>query len=117
MSYEFTMPWPPSVNGYWRTFRNRQIISKRGREYRKAAIEHLESLGLKGENVSGDLHVSLVLNPPTLRKYDVDNFNKALFDALSHGEFWLDDEQITSLNIKKGVKTKGGNIKITAAIR
>tara|TARA_R110000787_G_scaffold58778_1_gene133582 strand:- start:326 stop:685 length:360 start_codon:yes stop_codon:yes gene_type:complete len=115
MSYKFEMPWPPSVNGYWRTFRNRQIISKRGREYRVNAIERLVELGLNNENVSGDLHVSLVLNPPTLRKYDVDNFNKALFDAMSHGNFWLDDEQIVSLNIKKGVKVKGGNIDITVA--
>ena len=112
MSYKFTMPWPPSINGYWRTFRNRQIISKRGREYRVKAIEQLVQLGLSGENVSGDLHVSLVLNPPTLRKYDVDNFSKALFDAMGHADFWLDDDQIISLNIKKGVKTKGGNIEI-----
>ena len=113
MSYHFEMPWPPSVNGYWRTFRNRQIISKRGREYRVNAIARLVELGLNNENVSGDLHVSLVLNPPTLRKYDVDNFNKALFDAMSHANFWLDDEQIVSLNIKKGVKVKGGNVDVT----
>ena len=112
MSYEFEMPWPPSVNGYWRTFRNRQIISKRGREYRKLAIERLEELGLSKELLDGELSVSLVLNPPTLRRYDIDNFNKALFDALSLGEFWVDDEQVTSLNIKKGVKMKGGNIQL-----
>lgn len=113
MIYEFEMPWPPSVNGYWRTFRNRQIISKRGREYRASAISRLVDLGLNDEKVSGHLQVTLVLNPPTLRKYDIDNFNKALFDAMSHADFWLDDEQIVSLNIKKGVKTKGGNIQVT----
>ena len=32
---------------------------------------------------------------------------------MSHANFWLDDEQIVSLNIKKGVKVKGGNIDIT----
>ena len=44
--YEFELPWPPSVNGYWRTFRNRQIISKRGREYRANALKDMQSLGL-----------------------------------------------------------------------
>ena len=112
MSYEFTMPWPPSVGGCWRVFRNRLILSKRGRDYRKIAIERLKELGLHKELIKGELSVSLVLNPPTLRRYDIDNFNKALFDALSHGEFWLDDEQVVRLHIKKGVKTKGGNIEM-----
>ncbi len=112
MSYKFEMPWPPSINGYWRTFRNRQIISKRGREYRASAINRLKELHLDGENRSERLSVSLVLNPPTLRKYDVDNFNKALFDALTHGEFWLDDEQVDRLVVTKGIKTKGGNIQV-----
>jgi len=116
MNYKFTMPWPPSINGYWRTFRNRQIISKRGREYRKAAIDHLHELGLFGENISQRLSVSLVLNPPTLRKYDVDNFNKALFDALSHGGFWIDDELIDRLTVTKGEKTKGGNVELSIIV-
>ena len=54
----------------------------------------------------------MVLNPPTLRRYDIDNFNKALFDSLSHGKFWLDDEQVVSLKIKKGEKIRGGNVKL-----
>lgn len=112
MSYEFTMPWPPSVGGCWRVFRNRLILSKRGREYRKEAIERLKELGLHKELLDCELSVSLVLNPPTLRRYDIDNFNKALFDSLSHGEFWVDDEQVTSLKIIKGEKTKGGNVEI-----
>ena len=113
MSCKFTMPWPPSINGYWRTFKNRQIISKRGRDYRATAIAHLIDIKLYNEKLSKPLRVELVLNPPTLRRYDIDNFNKALFDALSHGNFWVDDEQVVSLNIEKGIKTKGGNIELT----
>ena len=116
MSYIFTMPWPPSVGGCWRVFRNRLILSVRGREYRKEAIERLKELGLYKELLVDELHVSLVLNPPTLRRYDIDNFNKALFDSLSHGEFWLDDEQVISLNIKKGVKIKGGNVQVNVTV-
>ena len=116
MSYEFEMPWPPSVNGYWRTFRNRQIISKRGREYRKESLLLLGSMDLSGERLSSRLSVSVTLNPPTLRKYDVDNFTKAAFDALSIAKFWLDDEQIDRLVVTKGVKTKGGNIQIKVEV-
>ena len=109
---EFKMPWPPSINGYWRTFQNRQIISKRGRDYRANAISHLIDIKLYNKKLSKSLSVELVLNPPTLRRYDIDNFNKALFDALSHGLFWLDDEQVIELKIVKGVKTKDGNIEL-----
>ncbi|MCP4831725.1 MAG: RusA family crossover junction endodeoxyribonuclease, partial [Gammaproteobacteria bacterium] len=41
-----------------------------------------------------------------------DNRCKAVFDALSMSGFWLDDEQIDSLSIKKGEKIKGGLITI-----
>ena len=88
------------------------ILSKRGREYRKEAIDRLKELGLYKELLDCNLSVSMVLNPPTLRRYDIDNFNKALFDSLSHGEFWLDDEQVVNLNIRKGEKVKGGNVKM-----
>ncbi len=110
--YEFELPWPPSVNGYWRTFRNRQIISKRGREYRANAIEIMQSYGLSGEMLTERLQVSLTLYPPTIRKYDIDNFCKAAFDALSHCKFWVDDEQIDKLTISKGNKTPPGKIVI-----
>ena len=110
--YEFTLPWPPSVNGYWRSFRGRQIISKRGREYVKTVNESMVNLGLAGELVDKQLNVSIVLNPPTLRKYDIDNFTKGVFDALSKCNFWVDDEQVVSLSIKKGAKTPPGNVEV-----
>ena len=112
VDYEFTMPWPPSINGYWRTFRNRQIISKRGRQYRDAVYAEATKLGLLNELIDKKLSVSIVLNPPTLRKYDVDNFNKALFDGLTHAGFWVDDEQVQKLTIAKGEKIKDGNVKV-----
>lgn len=114
--YEFTMPWPPSVNGYWRTFRGRQIISKRGRQYRLDVADKCKELGLLGEKISSGISVFITLNPPTLRRYDVDNFNKALFDGLTHAEFWIDDEQVQRLTVQKGEKIKGGNIEVTVKI-
>jgi crossover junction endodeoxyribonuclease RusA len=116
MSYEFEMPWPPSVNAWKSPFRNRMILTKRGREYRVAAIAKLKELHLDGEMRSERLSVSLVLNPPTLRKYDIDNFCKSLFDALTVGEFWLDDEQVDKLIVTKGVKIKGGNIQVKVSL-
>jgi crossover junction endodeoxyribonuclease RusA len=110
--YDFELPFPPSVNGMWRNFRNRQIISKRGREYRERVLDIMCFNELQGENLSGSLSVELILHPPTLRKYDIDNFTKALFDALSKAEFWEDDSQVIRLVIEKGEKIKGGKVVI-----
>lgn len=110
--YEFYLPWPPSVNGYWRSFRSRQIISKKGREYRSHVIASMESLGLSGEFISDRLSVEISLYPPTERKYDIDNFCKGIFDGLTHCKFWADDEQVDRLAIKKRSKTKGGRVRI-----
>jgi crossover junction endodeoxyribonuclease RusA len=74
------------------------------------AIEVMQSLNLKGESVSERLSVRLTLHPPTLRKYDCDNFTKAVFDALTHAEFWEDDEQVDRLVIEKAEKVKGGKV-------
>lgn len=110
MDYEFTLPWPPSINGYWRNFKGRQIISKRGRDFRARVIEHMQSIGLYDEKLSQQLSVSLNLNPPTLRSYDIDNFTKAVFDGLTHAHFWLDDSQVSELRITKGEKVKDGSV-------
>lgn len=115
-NYNLKLPWPPSVNGYWKPFRNRIIISKRGRDYRDSIDSLMSSLGLDGEQISNNLSLSITLNPPTLRRYDIDNFNKSVFDALTHCGFWVDDEQVVSLSIKKGSKVKGGNVEISITL-
>ena len=33
---EIVLPYPPSVNTYWRAVKGRVILSKKGREYRHA---------------------------------------------------------------------------------
>ena len=35
MTLHFDLPYPPSVNHYWRQFRGRMVISKEGRTFRK----------------------------------------------------------------------------------
>lgn len=114
--YEFELPFPPSINGYWRSFRGRQIISARGRNYRVFVLDRMMDLGLICEDISKDIEVSITLNPPTLRSYDVDNFCKAIFDALTHAKFWIDDSQVQKLTIKKGEKIQNGNVLIVVNV-
>ena len=114
--YEFVMPWSPSVNSCWMHTRQGVKLSKRGRQHRKDAIALLDSLNLSGELISTPVSVSIVLNPPTLRRYDVDNFSKSLLDALTHANFWVDDELVHKITIEKGVKSKDGNVNVKVNI-
>ena len=66
--YKFTLPYPPSINGYWRNFKGRQIISKRGREYVKLVAEKMLELKLHSEMISANVNFEMTINPPTLRK-------------------------------------------------
>ena len=114
--YEFELPFPPSVNGMWKPFKSRLIICKRGRDYRAKAIEVMQSLGLFGEMTSDRLTMTIELYPPTLRRYDVDNFSKAILDALTHSKFWEDDEQVMKLTVEKKHKTAGGKAVIKISV-
>lgn len=95
---EMTLPFPPSINGYWRTFRGRQIISKRGREYRRLVLSQIAHNPNK--RLKNNLEVTMVLFPPDRRKRDIDNYTKAVFDAITHAGVWEDDSQVKLLILK-----------------
>ena len=67
---------------------------------------------MQNESIDSNVTVSITLNPPTLRRYDIDNYCKGLLDSLTHAWFWLDDEQVVKLLIKKGEKVKGGRVDV-----
>ena len=107
-----TLPFPPSVNGYWRSFRGRNILSKRGREYQKAAGHALTLQTLPNFGPDTRLHITLILHAPTRAKRDVDNYLKAPLDVLTKAGIWGDDEQIDSLTVRRGEVIKGGRIEV-----
>lgn len=115
--YEFTLPWPPTVNHYHQPIRLgksvRIIKGQKAREYEEVAVEHMKEQGLTDELISDSLAIHITLNPPTLRKYDIDNRNKAILDAITAAKFWLDDDQVERMVVVKGEKTKGGRVKVT----
>lgn len=115
--YKFSMPWPPTVNQWHQPIKMGKAVritkSQKARAYLKLALEHIEqNLGLYGENIEQRLSVKLVLHPPSLRKYDIDNRTKGIFDALSEAKFWIDDEQVERLLLEKGQKEAGGRVEV-----
>ncbi|MBX3433287.1 MAG: RusA family crossover junction endodeoxyribonuclease [Pirellulales bacterium] len=103
---EFELPYPPSVNHYWRRVGARTLISRGGRAFREAVCATLA--GRRFTPVTGPLEVAITVYPPDRRRRDVDNVQKALLDALQHGGAYADDSQIVRLTIEKGPPVDGG---------
>lgn len=99
---ELTLPWPPSVNRYWRSVNGRVLIAAAGRRYR-TDVELAYRLGQPRGAGVGELPVQVTIAAwvPDLRRRDIDNMLKAPLDALTHAGLWLDDSQIHWLCIFK----------------
>lgn len=101
------VPFPPSMNTYWRSFRRGNriavILSARAREYRAQVVESVQSQTIAHLTPCvGRLHVRIVLHAPDKRKRDIDNYVKGLLDALTHAQVWGDDSQIDELLVTRG---------------
>jgi crossover junction endodeoxyribonuclease RusA len=105
------LPWPPSVNTYWRTYQGRMIISAAGRKYRKD-VQDAVMLQKANKHMEGSIKVEIMAMKPDNRKRDLDNLLKATLDSLSHAGVYLDDSQITDLRIFWGGE-KGGKLFIS----
>lgn len=111
MTIELELPYPPSVNHYWRRVGTRTLISRGGRAFRQAVCAILATSGVRP--IEGELDVQVTVFPPDNRRRDVDNVQKALLDALEHGGIYADDNQIRKLAIEKGPVVEGGKTIVT----
>lgn len=107
---EITLPFPPSVNTYWRKWNNRMVISEKGRAYREAVGDLMTMQG-KVFHTEKPLRVVIEAYRPDKRKRDLDNLLKATFDSLAHAGVYVDDSQIVDLRIY-WAKEIGGMLKI-----
>jgi crossover junction endodeoxyribonuclease RusA len=103
------MPWPPSLNTYWRNVAGRTLISAAGRQYRMAcqALAYADNWPRFG---AARLSVRIEAWVPDKRRRDLDNMVKAPLDSLTHAGVWDDDSQIDELLIRRG--PIGGMLKV-----
>ncbi len=94
---EFELPFPPSVNHYYRHVGPRVLISRAGREYRSRVVAMLAGT----PRHSGALEVRIEFYPPDRRRRDLDNLLKCALDALQHAGVYEDDSQIAKLTAIK----------------
>lgn len=98
------LPFPPSVNHYWRSTaqsgRSRVYLSDAGRQYRKQAflearLQYAPRLGEAAVAVHVDAY------PPDRRRRDLDNLLKGLLDSLCYAGCFADDSQVADLRIRR----------------
>ena len=112
MVSRMTLPWPPSVNHYWRKWRNRMVISRAGREYRTAVCGLLAGGGPRKPPAGGRIALAMDAFPPDRRRRDLDNTLKAVGDSLAHAGIYEDDSQIDLLIVTRRQSVKGGKVVI-----
>lgn len=88
-----TLPYPPSINHYWRKWRNRMVISTEGRLYRIRVGQLLMAAG-NPTFEDAQVRVDLVAYRPDARRRDLDNIRKAVYDSLQFAGVIDDDSQI-----------------------
>lgn len=117
---QLILPWPPSINTYWRhTWKKGGGIGS-GRVYitdQGQAFRELVGWECKAQKARkhGKARVRVVLNayPPDRRRRDLDNVLKPLLDALQHAGLYDDDSQIDRLEIHRMFPSwKGGHVDV-----
>jgi crossover junction endodeoxyribonuclease RusA len=103
--YEFTLPYPVTVNLYWRKFRDKMVLSDRGKAYRNDVAAVLLPKRLK--KLTGRLAVAIDYWMPDRRKRDIDNLQKGVFDSMASAGLFADDSQIDDMHVRRvGVDEK-----------
>ena len=112
-----SLPWPPSVNRVWRSYRGRTVLASEVRTYRKAVWAEVLLQGIPRHMLNKRLEVSILANAPDERARDLDNLLKAPLDALKHCGVILDDSLIDLLRIERGEVSKRPRLTIQISER
>ena len=105
------LPFPPSMNTYWRNFRGRTVLSKAGRQFKENVQNYIIENNIPK---FGDkkLKITMILRPRDKRKVDIDNRIKAVLDSLEDAGVFDDDFQVDHLEMIRGEPLKGGLIRV-----
>lgn len=107
------LPYPPSVNHYWRPGRD-----KRGRQARyltAAAKDYKRVVALlcgRKQAFSGRVGVRVAVWTPDRRQRDLDNLLKGIFDSITGAGVIIDDCQIDRIEMSREGVLTGGMVRV-----
>jgi len=105
-----TLPYPPSINHYWRRVGPRTLISREGRTFRRNVCALLRGGGLRQPPFGGRVALVMDVFPPDHRRRDLDNLLKPVADALEHAGVYADDGQIDLLVTRRREAVPDGRL-------
>jgi crossover junction endodeoxyribonuclease RusA len=109
------LPWPPSVNHYWRHVPkfHGAIVSREGRAYREAVKRIVRESGIVRQD--GAIQINRILYCPDWRERDEDNTAKAIYDGLCHAGA-IQGDQFVCRSVAEKRKDADGRGKVTVQI-
>ncbi|OHB58817.1 MAG: hypothetical protein A2Y12_00245 [Planctomycetes bacterium GWF2_42_9] len=108
------LPYPPSINHYFKRRGNRTFIGREGMMFRKRVCSVLMAANVKP--MAGMLAMKVRAYPPDRRKRDIDNIQKPLLDALEKGRAFYNDCQIKHLTTVMKNPVNGGKTTVTIRV-
>lgn len=105
------LPYPPSVNTYWRTNGKRRYISKAGVDFANAVQAIVVDQNRKWFG-NKRLELDITIHPRSKRRMDLDNCLKAILDALMKAGCYVDDSQIDLLTVRRSFDVRGGSTEV-----
>ena len=116
-SQRFELPYPPTVNTYWRSVvvdgRALYHVSTQGKKYQKT-VSKLFTIQ-RGRMMFGNLKFQADFHAPDRRRRDLDNLLKSIIDALAVAGAYENDDQIQEIHVRFGKPLKGGMAYVTLA--
>ena len=106
--YHVSLPFPPSVNRWVRVARGRIIKSKEWRTWIEGTGMVLHETYIQDEPIAISCSVTIHLEPPNRRRFDIDNRAKAVLDSLEQHNVLANDDLVDSLLITRGDIHPGG---------
>lgn len=87
-----TVPFPPSINRLRTVARGRLITSKVYRDW--TVLASSQARLQRPQRIAGHVSVHISLNIGSKRKYDIDNFAKALLDLIDKHLDLIDNDNL-----------------------
>ena len=108
------LPYPPSINNYYRRTSNGVFINAIGKLFRMNTVVLCRDYKNYFDK-SKRLDLTIIVNQPDRRDRDLDNLAKSTLDALQHAKVFVSDSQIDKLTIIRDEIVKDGSITVKIA--